>query len=228
MQEIIIGRDGVKNTLKVSTNGKSVNGDVVPLSVSREHCKLVINDDGTAVIYNLNPRNVTFVNGYPITVPCDIGGNDTVELGGDRYQLDLKPFKLASVVSISHLKKVWDKFKKSQEKLRISDIRRNALRSITGVFTMGAIVITVVGGENETLFIVRVILYVIAIIMILWSVISGFVNAGKRVRIEREMKERFQDRYVCPSCGMFLGFENRYDMLIRSGQCNRCRAKFRE
>lgn len=230
MQEIFIGRDGTNNTLKVSTNGKSVNGGAISQTVSREHCKLVINDDGSAVLTNLNPRNVTYVNGHPIKSEV-ISGSDIVELGGDRYRLDLTPFKLAKSTDISHLRKVWDDYKKEQEKYRVSNIRKNALRSITGLFSMAAIVITFIRSEDPDTQVIlntaRFVLYGIAIATIVWTVISAFVNAPKTVRKETEMKQRFQDNYVCPNCGAFFGFENRYDMLLRNGQCNRCRTRLK-
>ena len=102
MQVVLIGRDGTNDTLKISTNGKSVNGPKVTKTMSREHCKLTINDDGTATIENINPRNVTFVNGQPVMSKV-ISGTDVVELGGDRYKLDLAPFKLAKFADIRHL-----------------------------------------------------------------------------------------------------------------------------
>ena len=230
MQEVLIGRDGTNNTLKITTNGKSVNGEVVPRSVSREHCIITIKDDGTAVITNINPKNVTFVNGLPVQSK-DISGNDTVELGGERYKLDLKPFKLTNTVNIAHLEKVWNRYKEKQEKQRISMIRKNALRSITGLFSMGAIVVTFIKPESQTsqntIEVLRFVLYGLAIITIIWTVISSVINAPKIVREENEMKQDFQDHYICPNCGMFFGFENRFDMLVKSGQCNRCRSLFK-
>jgi len=223
MQELLIGRDPNNNTLKISTNGKSVNGGKVTNTMSREHCTLTINDDGTATITNLNPRNVTFVNGQPVATKV-ISGNDVVELGADRYKLDLKPFKLAKFASIRHLEIVWKSYKQAQEQQRIDAIRKNALRSATGILTMGAILISF--ANNPSLDFLRYILYGLAIISIIWTVVSGIINAPKIVKKENDMKQRFQDSYVCPNCGMFFGFENRFEMLLKNGQCSKCRTKF--
>lgn len=228
MQTITIGRDANNNTLKISTNGKSVNGGKVPQSVSREHCTITIKDDGTATITNINPRNVTLVNGQPVTTE-NIWGNDVVELGGNRFKLDLTPFKLPNVTRVGHLEKIWNDYKLEQEKQRISMLRTNALRSVTGLFSMAAIAISFIKGDpgqQETIGTLRIILYVLAIITVVWTVVSTFVNAPKKVKAEEERKQKFQDQYVCPNCGLFLGFENRFDMLIRNGQCNKCRTKF--
>ena len=102
MQEILIGRAGGTQTLKVTVNGKSTTLGAVPMSVSREHCKVVRQDDGTAVITNLNSRNVTYVNGQAV-VSHEVTADDVVELGGDRYRLDLSMLKLARKVDVSHL-----------------------------------------------------------------------------------------------------------------------------
>ncbi len=229
MQELTIGRDGHLNVLKISSNGKSVNGEPVPRSVSRTHCKLILKDDGTATIVNINPNNVTFVNGIPIQKK-DIYGNDTVELGGDRYKLNLAPFRLAKVADISHLKDIWYTYKNEQERQRISSIRKNALRSITGLFSIGAIVISFIRpddpGQQNTIEMFRYILYGLAVTTIAWTAISTFINAPKQVKKENEMRQGFQDEYVCPICNMFFGFDYRFEKLVSTGHCTRCNTKF--
>lgn len=224
MQVVLIGRDGTNDTLKISTNGKSVNGPKVTKTMSREHCRLTINDDGTATIENINPRNVTFVNGQPVMSKV-ISGTDVVELGGDRYKLDLAPFKLAKFADIRHLEIIWKRHKQYQEKQKIDALRKNALRSATGILTMGAILISF--ANNPDLNFLRYTLYILAIISIGWTVVSGIINAPKIVKKENEMKQRFQESYVCPNCGMFLGFEKSFDMLRKDGECYKCHTKFR-
>ena len=116
----------------------------VPGSVSRcnpsegiGHCEIRINEEGTMVLVNLKPHNVTYVNGTEI-VSKKITSDSVVELGLDKYVLDLslvlkaaetiareeesavedkqeKPLKKGKikdeqVYSIIHLKDVWDKY----------------------------------------------------------------------------------------------------------------------
>ena len=78
-QEILIGRDAESNKLKITVAGRSALQADVPMSVSREHCVIYKNDDGTAAITNLNPRNVTYVNGIPVAQK-EISADDVVEL----------------------------------------------------------------------------------------------------------------------------------------------------
>ena len=224
MQEILIGRDPENNTLKISTNGKSVNGGKVTNTMSREHCIITRKSDGTAIIKNINPKNVTFVNGQPVTTKT-IYGNDVVELGADKYKLDLTPFKLTKIANIRHLEFVWNSYKQNQDKIRISQIRKNALRSATGILTMGAILISFSG--NEKISFLRYILYGLAIVFIIWTAWSDIFNPGKSIDKVNKMQQQFQDDYVCPNCGTFLGSGNSFDLLIKNGECHKCHTKFK-
>lgn len=224
MQKILIGRDPDNNTLRLYTNGKSVNGGKVTNTMSREHCIITLKGDGTATIENINPKNVTYVNGQPV-IKKTICGNDVVELGADKYKLDLTLFKLAKIVNIKHLEFVWNSYKQKQDKIRISQIRKNALRSATGILTMGAILISFSGYENISFL--KYILYGLAIVFIIWTAWSDIFNPGKSIDIANKMQQQFQDDYVCPNCGTFLGFGNSFDLLMKNGECHKCHTKFK-
>ncbi len=227
MQEILIGRDGGTQTLKVTVNGKSTTLGAVPMSVSREHCKVVRQDDGTAVITNLNNRNVTYVNGEAV-VSHEVTADDVVELGGDRYRLDLSMLKLARKVDVSHLQKIWEDYTSWEEHTRISNIRSTALKSVTGLFSMAALIITFgdFGMEVETMRTLRLVLYTLAGVSIIWTSLNMFVTAPRRVRKAREREERFVDEYVCPACKRPFGKSYRYEKLLQLGECPMCKAKF--
>ena len=88
--EVIIGRKDGTNQLSLKVGNKvSIKGpqQSVNNGVSREHCKLTVNDDGTFTIENLKAENQTLVNGLPIASKR-ITPNDVVELGWQRYRLD--------------------------------------------------------------------------------------------------------------------------------------------
>ena len=66
--EIIIGREEGARRLHCIAGGREFNLGVagsVPTSVSRKHCKLVINGDRLS-IENLKDLNVTFVDGNQV------------------------------------------------------------------------------------------------------------------------------------------------------------------
>jgi hypothetical protein len=227
MQEILIGRDGGTNTLKLTINGKSTTGGPVPQSVSREHCKVVRQDDGTAVITNLNDRNVTYVNGQAV-VSHEITADDVVELGGERYRLDTSMLKLVRKVDISHLQRIWEDYSRWEEQTRISTIRSTALKSVTGLFSMAALIITFgdFGMDVQTMRTLRLVLYTLAGVSIIWTSLNMFVSAPRKVRKMKEREERFIDEYVCPACKRPFRKSYRYEKLLQLGECPMCKAKF--
>ena len=229
MQEILFGRDPADNTLKISANGVSQNKGPVPQSVSREHCKITIADDGKATITNLNPRNVTFVNGIAVSSK-EINGNDKIELGGERYPLDISGLKLPKAASIAHLQQIWDNYQLKQQQMKVKNIRMAALRSLTGVFSVLAIVLAQFnfGLERQTADTLRIVLYCLTGISLLWFVFSTWTGAKRRVQQEEKLRRDFQKAYVCPcsQCGMFFGYDTPYEMLVRNGKCIRCNTHF--
>ena len=70
--EIIIGREECARRLHCIVCGHEFNiGQVgsVPISVSRRHCKITINESNIH-IENINARNITFVDGNQIYSKC--------------------------------------------------------------------------------------------------------------------------------------------------------------
>lgn len=228
-QEILIGRDAESNKLKITVAGRSALQADVPMSVSREHCVIYKNDDGTAAITNLNPRNVTYVNGIPVAQK-EISADDVVELGGERFRLDTSFLKLPRLISVSHLKQVWDSFEREQERARAKMVRKNALKGLSGLLTMAAIVISFIdmGLEAGSVNTIRIALYVVAALAVVLTFGPDAINPGKAIKEEKKRKDKFQQAYVCPQCGYFFGFTNSYDILLRTGECVKCKAKFRK
>lgn len=228
MKVIQIGRDGPTNKLKVTVGEQSTTFGSVPQSVSREHCKVVRQDDGTAVITNLNDRNVTYVNGQPV-VSHDITADDVVELGSEHYRLDTSFLKLVRMVDISHLQNVWNDYAAWEEHTKISTIRSNALKSVTGLFSMAALIITFgdFGIEEQTMRTLRLVLYTLAGVTIVFTSLNMFVTAPRKIREAKEREEHFLDDYTCPACKRPFGKSYRYEKLVELGECPLCKAKFR-
>lgn len=90
--KMIIGRygqEGVDSQLLITIGAnESTWGQMgsIPQSVSRQHCSIEVMGNGY-LIYNLNPKNVTYVNGQPVSSKL-ISANDVVELGQARYRLN--------------------------------------------------------------------------------------------------------------------------------------------
>ena len=125
--ELIIGRDAGASRLRISINNQDRfwgNANSVPKSVSRQHCKVVTDDKGGYIITNLKPENVTYVNGVQIE-SMHISGKDRIELGADRYFMDIAAIikglgaSIPKSFSIGHLLEVWDEFHVTKLQIQI-------------------------------------------------------------------------------------------------------------
>ena len=244
MIEIVIGRDGNTSQLKLSVGQQSKlfgGQGSVPQTVSRQHCSLTVNDNGSYTLKNLKLQNITFVNGQQVDTKI-IKENDTIELGPDKYLVSWNTLKSflpakAEVVSIAPLKKVWDHYQWENEqveirkqKLAIKKQKQQLLRGLTGVFIPMAILLSYyAGGRDNPMFIV---LYSIpGIITLLLTIIQYFgIKEDKRIAVtDREQKKerdlRFRRDYSCPKCGKYLNMP--FDVLVRYDSCPYCRVKFK-
>ena len=244
MIEIVIGRDGSTSQLKISIGQQSklfgAQGSV-PQTVSRQHCSITVNDNGTFTLKNLKLQNVTFVNGQQVDTKI-IKENDTIVLGPNKYLVSWNTLKSvipakAEVVSIEPLKKIWDRYQLENEKveirkqqLAIKKQKQNLLRGLTGIFIPLAIVLSVfAGGRDNPLFI---LLYSLPGIITLMMTISQYNNIKEdesSIISDREQKKerdlRFRRDYSCPKCGKYLSMP--YDVLERYDSCPYCKVKFR-
>ena len=227
--EIIIGRDKQTSKLRMSIGQQiklfGTNGSV-PLSVSREHLSLTVNADGTYKIKNLNAQNSTFVNGVSVESKT-VTEKDSIELGADLYVLDwsyvneLKP----KVADIRHLQGVWDEYNKGELELKVKERKANALRSGTGLLTMGAIAVGFILGREQA-GAIYMILYGIAILVSVLFFVKSLRDAGKIPQQRQQQKDKFQHDYTCPNCGRFLS--QPYDQVKLMDNCPYCKVMFRK
>ena len=244
MIEIVIGRDGSTSQLKISIGQQSKSFGAqgsVPQTVSRQHCSIIVNDNGTFTLKNLKLQNVTFVNGQQVDTKI-IKENDTIELGPNKYLVSWNTLKSvipakAEVVSIEPLKKIWDRYQLENEKveirkqqLAIKKQKQNLLRGLTGIFIPLAIVLSVfAGGRDNPLFILLYSLPGIITLMMTISQYNSIKEDESSIITDREQKKerdlRFRRDYSCPKCGKYLSMP--YDVLERYDSCPYCKVKFR-
>lgn len=222
MKEIIIGRDGTTGKLRL-TAGKQTStfgeSDSVPRSVSQEHARLTIGDDGTLVLTNLNPENDTYVNHRGIECKL-ISEGDRIQLGNDHYRLGwdmLKPF-IPRLVDISPLEQVWKDYQRKRLQMQIRERRFNALRSATGLITMFAVVLGAFTGRDNPLFMT---LYIAAAVISLVFFFIAFRVSSKIPMLQNQLTEDMKHRYKCPACGALLTLQD-YDMLRQTKGCPHC------
>jgi len=225
--EIIIGRDQQTRQLSIVKDGVTKHygqPGSVPMDVSRHHISLQPIDEGKWKIKNLNEQNVTFVNGIAIESK-NISENDKVELGNSHYLLnwDALSEPKEDIVDIRPLKIIWKEYDEKKFDSQIAERKFNAARSATGIITMLAIACSIILGHGP----IYIILYALAIGISLAFTYLAYKKSTEVPKQKRELTKRFQQTYVCPKCGHFMGFQD-YDILVQSDACPYCKTKYKK
>lgn len=225
MKEILIGRDAETNKLRITVDGKSSTfgaADSVPRSVSQQHVKLTIGDDGSLLLTNLNVDNDTFVNHRGIEAKYITHG-DRITLGGENYKLTwdiLDPF-IPKMVDITPLHDVWNEYMQRNLDIRKRQQQNNVLAGVPMLFTVGGGLVSTMLPDDLKKF--GVIITVIAFITMLY----GFYlrSTDKSIEKQEQLRKWFQQNYTCPSCGHFMGNQD-YDLIIQNNGCPYCRTQW--
>lgn len=238
--EIIIGRKGTQKT------------PITDPTVSREHCKVTVNGDGTFTIENLSQLG-TKVDGREI-IRATAKLNSRLQLG-QSFSATLEqlignqsastqhtPPKETSkpkvstpnnsepakkkpevkVFNISHLCRVWEDYNQTNILMAEKQRKINLSRTGLGIFTMCAM---------PTIFFFGPVGYALTAIGVLGNVYSfvGMRNAETPADRQRR-QDAFDDAWICPNpeCGHSLMAKN-YKMLVRNHQsCPYCKCKYIE
>lgn len=224
--DLIIGRDANTAQLKVM-NGTQVTligaPASVPMDVSRQHCQLKVIDKDTFIITNIKAANVTWVNGVQIQSK-QITLADMVQLGANKYNLPLAEIikkTEPNIADIKPLKAVWENYNSSLIANRKRQQQNNLLSRVPMVFTLLG---SVIAAASEDLRSVSIVFTAIAATIMLY----GFyrIATDKSIEEQERLKKEFQNNYVCPKCGRFLGFQD-YDIISQHSNCPYCRAQYK-
>lgn len=231
--EIIIGRDSNSNKLALLVDGKrGIDSSVIlPLSISRlkpeenlGHCCISIRKDNIRII-NMNPQNVTYVDGEEIVDSVKIDIHSIIELGVDQYRINLKKLlkKIGYIppVSIKHLKRIWEKYDRAILKLQVEQQKAANQQKLQGLISQASVLCVIIPSVIPSIpipGIVRVILVIGAMALGIYFYIKGTKTEESFVVKKREIDERFKDDYVCPKCGYFFGFTP-YENLTYKNNC---------
>lgn len=224
--EFIIGRKGNQKT------------QITDPTVSRQHCKVTSNGDGTYTIENLS-QSGTKVDGREI-VRASAGLNSIIQLGqsfkatlaeliGTPAQASAPtsrpsaPSQTVKTFNISHLRRVWEDH--NRKNLEMAEVQRksNLVRTGSSIFTMSAaIVASLTSGPIGWIF------TGIGVIGMVYSFI-GLKNT-ETVQEKQQRQEAFDDAWVCPNpeCRHSLTAKN-YKYLVKNFQsCPYCKCKYIE
>lgn len=228
MTTIIIGRDTKTSQLRMTANGKSatISGkENVPMGVGREHISITIDDEGGVVLQNLNIENDTYVNGIGVEAKR-LKDGDRIELSKEHYIIGwdiLQPF-IPKFVDISPLKKVWKEYQEELLQMQIKERRSGVLRSATGLITMAAMVLSIFTGRDNPVFL---FLYIIAGVVSAVFFVKAYFDSSKMPKQQQEIRDSLPKKYVCPSCGHFMGNQS-YDVLSQGKACPYCKTIYRK
>lgn len=225
--EIIIGRDQQTRQLCIVKDGNcKLYGQPgsVPMDVSRHHISLQPAGDGKWKIKNLNEKNVTFVNGIAVESKT-ISESDKVELGNSHYLFQWSALSEPKVetIDIRPLKAIWKEYDEQKFDSQIAERKFNAARSATGIITMLAIACSIILGHGP----IYILIYAFSIGISVAFTYQAYKKSTEIPQYQRELTKQFQQRYVCPKCGHFMGFQD-YDILAQNDACPFCKTKFKK
>lgn len=236
--EIIIGREEGARWLHCIVGGREFNigqAGMVPLSVSRNHCRITINGNDLS-IENLKAQNITFVDGNQI-VKKSITPTSRVQLGEERFLLPLQqilqlagvlpaggaPAKEVPTFSLKPLKAVWEEYEARRMKIQDDAAKFANKQRLPGIFSMIGMCVGFIPGIDIA---VRIAFIVAALAVAIY-----FFQKGKKgATIQRQMNEldkEFANKYKCPNpaCGKPFGAVP-YRNIEFNKQCYACGCKY--
>lgn len=235
--EIIIGRKGTQRT------------PITDTTVSREHCKLTINADGTYTLENLS-INGTFVNGNSII--RTVVTPDTILRLGANFSIavrDLLPLQSANIkprqaqqqnplqqfakpavdpnqeryeMEFRKLKSVYEKY--TEDKLAIQ--KEAGMTNFYRMLPMTLMAIVSLGAACiPGLGVLSPVIAVVGLGLLVFSLFKSYNGNRDNPEKLEALNKQFMIDYVCPKCGNFLGFIP-YENLENKSTCNFCKCKW--
>lgn len=243
---IIVGRGRSKATQRI---------EITDPTVSREHCWLTDNGDGTYTLLNKSQQG-TVVNGNRV-MKTIVTPNTYITLSGTTTLkvADLLPLAAPSpaprqapsfaprqapsspprpvqkpstpTYSIAHLEAVWDDYHETLLDIQRRQRTTTLLRSASPMFTVGSGVIAGIANRmgSQDVCVVTAILAGIGLILMFYSFFKGL--SDNSIDEKEEATELFNSYYVCPNpkCHHFMG-NQAYQIVSQHKNCPWCKCKF--
>lgn len=234
--EVIVGRKG--NQPFVITNK----------SVSSQHVKLVLLDNGKVLAEDLSSTNGTFVNGIriakkvidmntvvqlgteytfkvcdAISVPCNVNQpTSTTNVRQNIKQENIQEIDQEIIRKFALLEDIWTKYQDEKITLQKGAASKNFLRMLP---------MALLGGIGYLISCIPELSGIRIPITLIGLGIGGiitFIAYKSSTSLPEEMEklnQKFQIDYVCPKCKQFLGFIP-FEGLKNRGQCLACKTKW--
>lgn len=226
--EIIIGRKGQQHIA------------ITDLSVSREHCKLTSNPDGTYTLENLS-ANGTFVDGRSI-VRSAVTPDTVIQLGvtfrisvkellpvvtkqtksAEPQKSTVDPHQREYEAKFRRLKHVYDKYTADkiaiQKEAGMNNFYRMLPMTLLSLVGLGATAIPALGN-------IAPFLGIVGIGLLIFSLVKSYNGSKDNPEKMEALNKQFMIDYVCPKCGNFLGYIP-YEALVNKSACSFCKCKW--
>ena len=219
--EIIIGREEGARRLHCIVGGREFNigqAGMVPLSVSRRHCKLIVN--GTNIhIENIKAQNVTFVDGTQV-ISKGIIPSSCVQLGEEKF---LVPQKKIPTFSLKPMKAVWNEYDSKRMEIMNNAAKFANRQRLQGIFSMLGMCIGFIQGIDQTL---RMVLVFAALCVGVYFFIRGSIGISVQQQLH-DLDDEYAKKYKCPNpdCGRPFGTIP-YRNIEYNKQCLACGCKY--
>lgn len=226
--EIIVGRKGQQHTT------------ITDLSVSREHCRLTSNQDGTYTLENLS-ANGTYIDGRSII--RSIVTQDTVIQLGSTFKVAVKELlpqplrqtkasgSLKSAADprqqeykdeFLRLKSIYDKYTADkialQKEAGMNNFYRMLPMTLLSLVGLGSAAIPALGN-------IAPFIGIIGVGLLIYSLIKSYNGSKDNPEKMEALNRQFMIDYVCPKCGNFLGYLP-YETLVNKSTCSFCKCKW--
>ena len=235
--QIIIGREEGVRRIHCVADGRQFNlgqAGSVPLSVSRQHCKLTVNGSDI-LIENIKPQNITFVDGTQI-FSKNITPQSTVQLGQERFTLPLQQIlQIATggptpppgtkkpeppTFSLKPLESVWEEYNARTLQIQEDAAKFANKQRLQGIFSMLGMCI------GAAIPVVRWALMGVCLLLALYF----FYKSNTKPTLQKQLQDldlEFTEKYKCPNpeCGKPFG-HNPYHMIKYNKQCFACGCKY--
>lgn len=242
MTEAIIGREEGKHRLlvKVGQKGFTVGEEnSVPRTVSRTHCKVILNADCVKVI-NLKSESCIYVDGQEVESKT-ISEESRLQLGEDRYDIDLKYIiscirKITGVstsesqsfseeFSLQPLKQIWDEYETTRLEMQLAEHKKKNIEKLGGICSSCGVLFYFFEGMGNLRFVLTGASILIALIFF----IRGMNTSSSLVLRLNKLDKDFWKRYVCPNpkCHIFVG-NIPFDLLSSRKRCPNCGCKYKK
>lgn len=229
IMEIIVGRKGQQHTA------------ITDLSVSREHCKLTSNSNGTYTLENLS-ANGTYVDGRSIV--RSVVTPDTIIQLGATFKIAIKdllpviikqaksaesqkstidPHQQEYEVKFRKLKKVYDKYTADkialQKEAGMNNFYRMLPMTLLSLVGLGAAAIPSLGN-------IAPFIGIIGVGLLIFSLVKSYNGSKDNPEKMEALNKQFMIDYVCPKCGNFLGYIP-FEALENKSVCSFCKCKWK-